>query len=318
MSATELIDVAVIGGGPAGLAATHWCARYRRRVTLFDDRRQRNRWTAATHGYLGLEGIAPHALLERAHADLRPYPHVTIDPRRVTTVERRPDAFVLRTADGGEVHALRLILATGVRDQFPPIQNFEEFYGTSVFTCPSCDGYEAQDASVVVLGDPEHSVPFVVGMLDWATTVALVVDHAVLDAHRDRYARLADVGIRVVGGTAVRFDGERGRLDSVVMDGGDHIPCKFAFCVIGHEQHSDLPAELGCIVSDEGCVVVDEQCHTSVAHVYAAGDMTAGPHLVQIAAAKGARAGIAAALSLRGEDGAPRSPRPAPEPDQVV
>ena len=236
----------------------------------------------------------------------------------MTSVERRSDVFVLCTAEGEEVHALRLILATGVRDQFPPIQNFEEFYGVSVFTCPSCDGYEARDASVAVLGNPEHSVPCAVGMLDWATTVALVVEHAALERHEDRYARLADVGIRVVGGTAVQFEGDDGRLDAVRMQDGESVACTFAFCVIDHEQHSELPRDLGCAMTDDGCVVVDEHCHTSVAHVYAAGDMTPGPHLVQIAAAKGARAGIAAASSLRGEGGAPRSPRPAPQPDRVV
>jgi len=86
------------------------------------------------------------------------------------------------------------------------------------------------------------------------------------------------------------------------------------FCAADQVQHSDLAARLGCEISDEGCVVVDDDGQSSVPNVFAAGDMTPGPHLVQIAAAKGARAGIAAALSLRGEAGVPGSPRPAPDP----
>jgi thioredoxin reductase len=318
VSEIELVDVAVIGGGPAGLAAAFWAARYRRRVVLFDNGHQRNRWTKATHGYLGLEGIAPSQLVNQARDDLRRYPEIRVHPTTVLRVSREHDAFEVTLDEGETIRALRLILATGVRDRFPPIDRFEEFYGTSVFTCPSCDGYEANNEAVAVLGDAEHTATFAIGLLDWAETVTVIIDPSTASINRDACQRLAATGITVVEGTPQTFTGHDGRLETIILCDGAAVSCRFAFCVVEHEQHSELAAQLGCAISEQACVIIDDECRTSVEHVYAAGDMTPGPHLVQVAASKGAVAGIAAALSLRGEHGAPLSPQPAPEPDAIV
>jgi thioredoxin reductase len=317
---TDPADVAVVGGGPAGLAAALWAARYRRRVFLVDGGRQRNRWTDSTHGYLGLEAAAPAAILDRARADLGRYPEIEavhqVDIDEVTPLGEQ--GFALRLGDDRNVQALRVVLATGVRDVFPDIHGFESFYGRSLFTCPSCDGYEVQGKAVAVVGEGDHIASFALSLLDWASSVAVVVDaHAATDhgAHRDR---LTASRVHLVVGEPDAFLGSDGELHGLRLKDGRTIDCQKAFCTLRHVQHSDLPRRLGCAVTDEGCVIVDDHCRTSVEHVYAAGDMTPGPHLVQVAAAKGATAGIAAALSLRGTAGAPRSPRPAPDPDEVL
>jgi thioredoxin reductase len=145
----------------------------------------------------------------------------------------------------------------------------------------------------------------------------MVVDRAAAtDPHE--HETLAEHGIKIVDGRPRSLTGDGGRLRAVQLDDGSSIECDLMFCTIGHLPHSDLSRRLGCEVSGEGCVVVDDQCRTSVEHVYAAGDITPGPHLVQIAAAKGATAGIAAAVSLRGTPGSPLSPRPAPDPAAVL
>ena len=313
MADDTTFDIAVIGGGPAGLAASMWAARYRRRVILLDAGEQRNRWADATHGYLGLDGSSPRELIECALREVSSYPEIRVrSPARVNTVQPGQSGFQVRLDDGSEVGALRLVLATGVRDTFPSIDRFEEFFGSDVFTCPSCDGYEAQGKSVAVIGDPQVAA-FAVGLLDWATSVTVIVD--MLD---EDLGALEQLGIRVVVGEPTSLVGEPGQLRSVRLKSGDEVPCEMVFCTMGHVQQSDLPHQLGCEISSEGCVLVDDHCATSVEHVYAAGDMTPGPHLVQVAASKGATAGIAAAISLRGHDGAPRSPRPAPDAEDVL
>jgi thioredoxin reductase len=309
----DVYDVAVIGGGPAGLAAAVWAARYRRRVVVVDDGAQRNRWTEQTHGYLGLECISPGDLLERAQRDLTRYPEVVVREGRVTAVSRRSPAFCLEIDRGGAVHALRLVLATGVRDELPTIERFEQFYGSTVFTCPSCDGYEAQGRRVAVIGDDQFLAGFAIGLLDWAAQVTVV---AADDA--PAHDALRELGIEVEVGRVASFEGDGRRIHGLVLADGRAIACDMVFCTIGHVQHSPLASALGCRFGDEGTVTVDEHGLTSVDHVYAAGDMTPGPHLVQVAAAKGAVAGIAAAISLRGEAGAPTSPPPAPDPADVL
>jgi thioredoxin reductase len=312
------VDVAVIGGGPAGLAAALWAARYRRRVLLVDGGRPRNRSTVATHGYLGTDGAGPWDLISDARKDLLDYPEVTfMESVQAVEVEAVENGFDVSFDDGRRVRALRLILATGVVDVLPDIDRFDEFFGSCAFTCPTCDGYEAQNKAIVVIGDQEQSRAFAIGMLDWVSSVTLIVDPTAgqIGAGELDEVRAADVG--VVVGTPAGLIGHDGSLDGVRLSDGCVIECDMLFAAVDQVQHSDLADRLGCDISGEGCVVVDDDGRTSVPNVFAAGDMTPGPHLVQIAAADGARAGIAAALSLRGGSGVPGSPRPAPDPSSL-
>jgi thioredoxin reductase len=299
------------------LAAALWAARYRRRVVLVDGGRHRNGRANATHGYLGHEGVAPAELLDQARGGVSAYPEIQV--KRAVNVDTVTHAasggFDLRLDDGSHVHSLRLVLATGVRDVFPEIEHFDSFFGTSIFTCPSCDGYEAQGRTVAVLGDDDDLAALAIGLLDWAKSVT-VIRASTGNGTQDR--ALAESGIKVVEGEPVTFVGEDGQVRAVRLADGETVECDMVFCTVGQVQHSDLPAQLGCTISSEGCVIVDDHCRTSIEHVFAAGDMTPGPHLVQVAASKGAIAGIAAATSLRGERGAPSSPLPAPDADRVL
>jgi len=316
----DTVDVLVVGGGPAGLAAALWAARYRRRVMLVDRGEQRNRWTQETHGYLGSEGAPPTRLLEQARTDLGQYREAQV-VRGVgvdAVTVRATGGFDVRLGDGRALIALRLVLASGVRDVFPEITGFANFFGTSVFTCASCDGYEAHGKTVAVFGTADELATFAVGLLDWAQSVTVIVDSLSTDARRSQAARLADLGIHVLEGSVAGFTGAHGHLRSIELSTHDSVECELAFCTMDHVQQSPLAAQLGCDMSAEGCVLVDDHCQTSVEHVYAAGDMTPGPHLVQVAASKGAVAGIAAARSLHGENGAPRSTPPAPDSDKAL
>ena len=312
-------DVAVVGGGPAGLSAALWSARYRRSVLLVDGGRPRNRSTAATHGYLCLDGAPPANLAERALADVLAYPEVTrAENADVVDVVAADGLFELGLADGRRVRALRLVLATGVVDVIPEIDQFEEFYGTAVFTCPTCDGYEAQGKRVVAIGDHDRISGFALGLLDWASSVALIVEPDAAPVRSGETDKVVAAGVEVIRGKALSLEGNDGVLRAVRLTNGSRVDCDVVFCTVRNAQRSELAARLGCAMSDEGCVLVDSDGQTSVRHVWAAGDMTPGPQLVQVAAAEGALAGIAAALSLRGERGAPGSSRPAPEPDEIL
>lgn len=227
------------------------------------------------------------------------------------------DRFVL-TVDGAEHEALRLILATGVEDAFPQVEGFFDHYGASVFHCPSCDGYEARGRNVVVLGWSEHVAAFTVTLLDWAASVTLVTDGRRFPGDEEQREALASYGVRVFEDVAERFVGTRGSLTGVTLRGGEELPCEMAFFSVAHKPRNALARMLGADTTPEGCVVVDADNQTTVPGLYACGDLTPGMQLIQVAAAKGAVAGINAAQSLRGERGAPLSPEPAPDPEGVA
>ena len=313
-----LRDAAVVGGGPAGLAAATWLARYRRTVTVFDTGEQRNRWTDASHGYLTRDHAAPDDLRSAAAADLLAYPTAEIRDARVEGVDRAADGTLVVTADDTRMPVRRLVLATGVVDAFPEVDGFFTHYGASVFHCPSCDGYETRGADVVTFGWNPNLAAFAASLMNWARSVTLVAEPALLAQQTVAVDWLRDAGVRVAPGSAAALLGDRGDLRAVQLEDGTQLPCGAAFFCIAHGPRTDLAQALGCDLDDEGYVRVDHEQRTSVDDVYAAGDVTAGMQLVQIAASKGVIAGVTAALSLQGEPPAPGAPTPAPDVDAAV
>ena len=311
-----MYDAIVVGAGPAGLTAATWLARYRRRTLVVDAGEHRNRWVERSHGYFTRDPAVPRELLAEGAAQLSAYPFAERIGGAATSASVVGDGFSV-VVDGVAHDGLRLVLATGVEDAVPAVDGFFDHYGASVFHCPTCDGYEARDRDVVVLGWSEHVAAFAVTLLDWARSVTLVTDGR---SFRDveRRAALASYGVRVVEDVAARFVGSRGDLTCVELGSGEQVPCQLAFFSVAHKPRNGLAVALGCEVTEEGCVVVDDSGQTSVPGVYACGDLTPGIQLVQVAAAKGAVVGINAAQSLRGSSGAPASPDPAPDPEAVA
>jgi thioredoxin reductase len=292
------VDAVVVGGGPAGISAAHWLARYRRRTTLIDGGEPRNRWTEAIHGYLGSEAASPGELVERSRTDLKPYPEVDVRQGSVLDVEAETDGFVL-SLEGEEIAARAVVLATGVVDVFPEVRGFETHYGASVFHCPACDGYEARGHRAVVFGWGPQITGFAETLLTWARSVTVVTNGPDLEVDRAERSRLEELGIAVLEEPAEELIGSRGDLRAVRLTGGGSVPCEIGFFTIGHRPRSDLARRLGCRLTPEDLIAVDENGGTTVPGVWAAGDITPGPQLVQIAAAEGTAAGIACATWLR-------------------
>jgi thioredoxin reductase len=305
--------VLVVGGGPAGLSAATWAARYRRSVLVVDSGEYRNRWVEKSHGYLGSDPSNPMTLLQTARGDLVRYPEVDFCEGRATAARREPEGAFVVTVDGADYAGLRLIMAMGVEDEFPEVDGFFDHYGTSVFHCATCDGYEAQDRSVVVLGWGEQVVAFAVGLLDWARDVTVVTEGRPLGGDDRHRGLLARHGIRLVEDDAVELVGVRGDLRQVRLAGGELLDTDLVFFSIAHRPRLDLARQVGCEVDDDGCLYVDRDGRTSIAGCYAAGDITPGFQLAPIAVGEGAAAGVACAISLQGEQGSPMSPPPAPD-----
>jgi thioredoxin reductase len=296
------LDAAIVGGGPAGLSAAIWLGRHRRRTVLVDAGEHRNRWVEHAHGYLGRDPLDPRTLVDRARQDLSRYDTVRVHRgRALSTLRDDGDGdgplFTLRT-DAEELTARRLVLATGVVDAFPDVAGFFEHYGAGVFHCPVCDGFEARDKQIVVFGWGEHVPGFALGLLHWASAVTVVTDGRELQADARRRRRLVDAGVQVIQDDAVELCGPRGALRAVRLRSGGELQCDLAFFAIAHDPVTEFARHLGCATTAEGYVDVDDEACTCVPGVYAAGDITPGIQLIQVAAAKGTIAGVACARSL--------------------
>lgn len=313
------VDAVVVGGGPAGLAAAAWLGRFRRSVVLVDSGDYRGRHVDRSHGYLGRDPQSPLDLLARGREEVLAYPTTSVRPGRVESVVRRGDglfAVALGSSSPGpsSLVAHRLVLATGVDDAFPAVDGFAEHYGASVFHCPACDGYEARDRDVVALGWDAQLVGFSATLKNWARSVTVVTNGLRFEGDDACRATMAENEVELLEQNAEAFVGGRGCLEGVRLAGGRVLPASLVFFSVAHVPRVDLAVSLGCRLTNEGYLVVDEDGRTTVNGVYAAGDVVPGLQLVQVAAGKGAVAGVAAAQSFFGERGAPGSPAPAPVP----
>lgn len=294
---TQEPDVIVIGGGPAGLAGAVWLARYRLRAILIDDENPRNAATWAVHGYLGLADVPPLELRRIGREQARNAGAV-LETGTVAAVEGERDRFLVRLADGRTFGARRLLFATGLRDIIPEIPGLEDFYGTSIWHCPDCDGPGVADQRVGVIGWGRQIAAFCMEMLTWTSDLVILTHGHEPDLPEPSREALARFGIPVLTAPVTRLEGADGQVREAVLADGTAEPFGAMFFHIAYGPGCSIPAELGCGADEGGILEVDGNFETTVSGVYAAGDVTPGSKLAIRAAADGVRAAIGIYRSL--------------------
>ncbi len=297
-----LYDVVIVGAGPAGLSAALILGRCRRSVLVCDTGRPRNAAAHALHGYLTRDGIPPLEFLSIARAELEPYDTVTLRKVEVTDATCREDQrFDVVLGDGGTVRARKLLLATGVVDNLPRIDGFREMYGTSVFHCPYCDGWEVRDAPLAIYGRGARGQGLSLELTAWSRDLVLCTDGpAEIDG--DGLARLERNGIAIREERLARLEGRDGVLEHVIFEDGSRLARRALFFTTGQWQRSDLSVRLGCEVNEKGTVRTGKYETTHLNGLFVAGDASRAVQWVVVAAAEGAEAAFAINTDLIQED----------------
>jgi thioredoxin reductase len=262
----------------------------------------RNAPVAHLHGFLSRDGLPPAELRRIAREQLATYGSVELRQVQVEAASPAGDGsgFVVTLADGTRERARRLLLATGVVDQLPAIDGLAPLWGRSVFNCPYCDGWEVRDRPLAVLGGDERALRLAVHLTRWSDNLVWCSNGPLPASLQEAAgAQLAARGVRLRQEPIVRLEGEDGRLARVVLATGESVERRAAFVHPPTRQRSDLPGQLGCVLLEDGSVSVGDLGQTSVAGVFAAGDMARRPTMpvpgaqVVIAAAEGAIAAVA-------------------------
>ncbi|MFG6460176.1 NAD(P)/FAD-dependent oxidoreductase [Roseateles sp. DXS20W] len=289
------IDFAVIGGSFAGLSAALQLARARRRVLVVDAGRRRNRFVdeagLTSHGFLTQDGRAPAAIAADAKAQLLRYPTVqwldgTADDARVAA-----DGRLAFRVGSVEVSAGRLILATGVRDELPPVPGLAERWGRSVFHCPYCHGYELGGGDIGVIAATPMAQHHAVMLPDWGR-VTLFLNGVYTPSDEER-AELARRGARVEATPVARITGEA----DVELADGRVLRMAGLFTQPRTSLASPVAAQLGCAMVDGPMgpfIQVGPTQETSVPHVFACGDAARAAGSVALAVGDGVMAGFGA------------------------
>ena len=307
MESVAHYDVAVIGGGPAGLTAAIWLARYLHSVVLIDSGDPRNWETRGVNGFLGLPRIEPPELRALGREECRSYGVTLIDDIVSGAHETSDEEFRLAMLATGEIRARRVLLAIGIRDIWPQIPGLAHAFGQNAHVCPDCDGYEARGKKVVVIGNGRRAVGMALNLTTWTRDLIICTNGEPPALDLPEYCRKLDaLNIPVLSDPIERVTCNGGRIHSVELQGGMHLDADKIFLAIGQFPADDagtlLSLQLGCERDDEGHVIIDEHYHTSVRNVYAAGDIVPGPQLAIAAASDGAIAALAIHKSLVPEE----------------
>jgi thioredoxin reductase len=291
-----MFDAVIVGAGPAGLSAALALVRARRRVLVCDGGPTRNDAASEMHGFLSREGTSPSEFLAKARDELLLYPTVEIVSKAVTAISK-DGAFSVEFSDRRE-SARRIILATGMIEELPPIRGLRERWGTSVFSCPYCDGWEMRDRPLAIAGDRRDLVPLAQELYQWSRELT-ICGFDPSSGSPDEQAWIRQTGVATKFSTIASLDGPE---LTIKLNDADALVCAALFLCVPLVQRSDLGARLGCATSFSGRLKTNTEQQTSVDGVYAAGDASAHTHQVVMAAATGAAAGIAVNNDLCIED----------------
>jgi thioredoxin reductase len=307
-----MIDVVIVGGGPAGLSAAMMLGRCRRQVIVCDSGQPRNAASHAMHGYLTRDGTHPAELLCLGRAELERY-GIEFRQVRVSGVVQEPSgAFAVNLADQRRLVCRKLLLATGVRDVLPPLKGIEQFFGSSVFHCPYCDAWEVRDKPIALYARRAKGVGEAVALTRWSDQLTLCTDgRSGIDAAGR--ARLIRCGVVLNEGRIAALEGTDGSLERIRFRDGATIECAALFFNTGQYQRSELPGILGCRFTSKGAVHTDRLGCTTVPGVYVVGDASRDAQFVIVAAAEGVKAAVAINTLLQKEDEEKLSLQQAPQ-----
>ena len=286
------LDCVVIGGGPAGLTAAIYLARFHLNALVVDGGKGRAAMIPCTRNHAGYpDGISGAKLIELMREQAQKYGAKIIDGT-VSRLERKEDGLFEAEWGSGPVQSRSVLLATGVTNRRPPMDETlhdEALARGQIRYCPICDGYEVTDKKVGVLGSGHHGVAEAVFLRGYTADVTLIAPHKAMQVSSVDRLALEQAGIETVDGPA---EAVAIAADSITVDTADgHFTFDSVYPALGSDVHCQLATMVGARLGDDGCVGVDSHMRTSVEGVYAAGDLVIG--LDQISSAMG-QGGIAA------------------------
>lgn len=295
-----MYDVIIVGGGPAGLSAAMLLGRSRRKVVVFDSGEPRNRWSDSMNGFLTNDGINPAEFIQRGRAEMEKY-GVEMVYKVVATATYSKGSYIVNDIDGKMYESRKMLLATGLKDDVPEIEGIEPLYGKSVHHCQYCDGWESRDKAIAVYGLERHGIGQAMAMKTWSHNITLYTNGTDM-LRRIDHELLKKNEIKVCTEAIERLEGADGKLTHIVLKNGERREQQAMFFSTGSKQQSDIGEQLGCEFTSKGVIKTKRLQQSNIPGLFVAGDAARDMQLVIVAAAEGAKAGVAINIELQNED----------------
>ena len=293
-------DVAVIGGGAAGLSAALVLSRARRKVLVLDAGHPRNAPASHMHGFLSRDGLPPAELLAIGREEVRRYGGRVVTATVDGATACPEGGFRVTFGGGHQVTTRHALVTTGLRDELPDIPGLAERWARDVLHCPYCHGYEVRDQQLGVLGWTPEAVGFAQIVRQWADDVVyFTAPGALTETARTELTARA---IGIVEGTVARILVENDALCGVQLEDGRVIPRQALFVPPRFVPRNDILAGIGADMDEHGWVRTDAGGRTSVPGLWVAGNVANPRAQVITAAGEGSAAAIAINAELVNDD----------------
>lgn len=271
-------DVAIIGGGPAGLQAALILARTRKRIIVFDSPEPpRNAASHGVHNFLGLDGLTPAEIREQAWGQIAVYDSAKLRHERVIDVNHHADkGFIVTGEAGSAVTAKHVILALGFRDVHPNVPGFTECWGDTIIGCPYCDGYENRDRAWGVVVTNQLALEHMPRIFrNWTPTASVIVASNIPLDDAQRQALTAQ-GVGIHEGDIVEVHHTGGKVESITLHTGARVPVEALWWKPDETAMpltEKIAANFSLDLNENGTIKTDMQYETSVKGLWAVGDV---------------------------------------------
>jgi thioredoxin reductase len=286
----EEIDIAILGGGPAGLQAALVLSRTRKKIIVFDTPEPpRNTASHGVHNFLGLDGLLPMDIRKIAWKQIDKYNSAELRKEKIINVIKEKDEkFVITSDNERSIRAQKVILAVGYYDVYPDIPGFIECWGDTIISCPFCDGYENRDRIWGIVVNSKMQLDLFPKMMqNWTSKIEIFISpHIKIESSYPN--ELSKLNISVYRGRIIKVNHTGTKVESVSLESGENIPVDTLLWipqVKPIQLIQRLIENFGLELNEQGYIKTDEKLRTNVKGLYAAGDVKGSSPIGALAAA---------------------------------
>jgi thioredoxin reductase len=294
-------DVIIIGGSYAGFSAAMALGRSLRKVLIIDSGKPCNHQTPYSHNFITHDGKKPSDINAKAKKQVLKYSTITFLEAKATKAIKTENDFEIETEKGETFTSRKLLFTTGLKDIFPEINGFAECWGISILHCPYCHGYEVKNEKTGIVANGDIGYEFTKMISNWTKNLTVFTNGKPTLTEK-QISILKNNNITVVENEIDYFQHNEGKLMNIVFKNGTKTAIKALYAKPPFEQHSLLPQELACEITEQGLIKVDSFQKTTVAGIYAAGDNSTFGRSLALAVSSGSVAGALINKELIEED----------------
>jgi len=297
MHRQTIYDCIIIGGSYSGMAAAMSLGRSLKKVLLMDSGQACNRQTPQSHNFLTQDGVKPSEITAIARKQIAHYSTIECLDEAAITGQKTALGFEVTSASGQIFSAKKLLFATGIQDIMPNIAGFAECWGISAIHCPYCHGYEFKQQKTALLANAEKAL-HLASLISNLTDQLTIFTAGKANFSTAQFQQLHKNKIQIVEKEIKLIQHERGQLNHLVLADGETVAFQALYAALKFVQSSDIPADLGCHMTDTGYIKVDASQKTSIPGVFACGDNSSSLRSVSNAVATGSLAGAMINMEL--------------------